>query len=75
MGQDQTSRSMVDVKVKFQDHVLHVDHIGHIIHVPHVGHLNIITHAQYYCFLYILYNNGLMQLERRKVKVINYCGF
>ena len=43
--------------------------LGHVLHVPHVGHLYIIAHAQCYCFLSILYNSGLMQLERRKVKV------
>ena len=75
LGQDQTPRSNVDVKVKFQDHVLHVVHLGHFIHVSQVGHLHIIAHAQCYCFISILYNSGLMQQERRKEKVINYCVF
>ena len=44
-------------------HVLHVDHLGHILHVPRIGHL-----AQCYCFLYLSYITGLMQLEGRKVE-------
>ena len=68
------------VKIKhrceFQDHVLHVVHLGHFIHVLQVGHLHIIPHAQCYCFLYFLYNSGLMQLDRRKEKgYIIWCIF
>ena len=36
---------------KVNHHHHHVGHLGHFLHVPRVGHL-----AQYYCFLYILYN-------------------
>ena len=55
-------RSHVTVNHHHHD-VLHVDHLGHILHVPRIGHL-----AQCYCFLYLSYITGLMQLEGRKVE-------
>ena len=58
----------MDVKVKLQDQVLHVAHMGHVLHVHHAGQLHVIAHARCYCFLSFLHNGGLMQLERRKVK-------
>ena len=72
LGKRQQPRSKVNCKVKYHHHVRHVGHLGHFLHVPHVGHLHITAHAQCYNCLSILctmqyYNNGLMQLERRKV--------
>ena len=58
----------MDVKVKLQDQVLYVAHLGHVLHAHHACQLHVISHARCYCFLSILHNGGLMQLERRKVK-------
>ena len=58
----------MDVKVKLQDHVLLEAHLGHVLHVHHSGQLHVISHARCYCFLFILHNGGLTQLERGKIK-------
>ena len=39
LGQDQTSRSKVDVKVKLQDHVLHINHLDHVLQVRSPAYL------------------------------------
>ena len=67
---------MVNLKVNYHHHVLHLGHMGHFLIVPHVGHLHIIAHTQCYCFQSILYNSGLVQLERMKVNILKLlCKF
>ena len=70
-GRVEVQRSKVNVTVNYHHHVLQVgnlSHFLHILHIPHIGHLHIIAQVQCYCLLSILYNSGLMQIERRKVE-------